>query len=76
MNDFPGQKALPDEKGRFGEFGGIYVPEILARPIAELIEAYDAVQNDPTFQVAFQDLLREYVGRPTPLTPADRHQLG
>jgi len=62
----------PDSTGRFGEFGGVYIPEILAHPVAELMEAYTAARSDPDFLSEFEDLLRLYVGRPTPLTPAPR----
>lgn len=62
----------PDASGRFGEFGGIYLPEILSRPVAELAEAYEAAKDDPEFRQEFETLLREYVGRPTPLTRAPR----
>ncbi|MGA7303683.1 MAG: pyridoxal-phosphate dependent enzyme, partial [Rhodothermales bacterium] len=62
----------PDAFGRFGDFGGIYLPEILSRPVAELTEAYEATRNDPDFVSEFEELLRVYVGRPTPLTPTPR----
>jgi tryptophan synthase beta chain len=62
----------PDSKGRFGVFGGIYIPEILAHPVAELTQAYQTARHDPDFLSEFEDLLRTYVGRPTPLTPAPR----
>ncbi len=62
----------PDAFGRFGDFGGIYLPEILSRPVAELTEAYEAIRNDPDFVSEFEELLRVYVGRPTPLTPTPR----
>ncbi|HUF08659.1 MAG TPA: tryptophan synthase subunit beta [Rhodothermales bacterium] len=62
----------PDQRGRFGMFGGIYVPEILSRPVAELAEAYEAAKIDSDFLRELEDLLRTYVGRPIPLTPAPR----
>ncbi|MCS7255472.1 MAG: tryptophan synthase subunit beta [Thermomicrobium sp.] len=60
-------RQLPDERGRFGEFGGIYAPVTLLPAIEELIEAYEDARRDPAFQAEFERLLREFVGRPTPL---------
>ena len=64
--------------GRFGRFGGRYVPETLMGPLLELEEAYAQCRCDPAFQAELDRLLRDYVGRPTPLTPAQRlgRQLG
>jgi tryptophan synthase beta chain len=64
--------TLPDTRGRFGEFGGRYVPEVLMPALEELTEEYARAREDPTFQEEFQRLLKEYVGRPTPLTFAER----
>ena len=58
--------------GRFGEFGGIYVPEILYTPVLELARAYEAAKSDPSFQDDLARELREFAGRPTPLTRARR----
>ncbi len=58
---------LPDERGRFGQFGGIYAPVTLLPAIEELIDAYQEARRDPAFQAEFERLLRHYVGRPTPL---------
>jgi len=63
---------VPDAKGRFGAFGGAYVPETLVAALAQLDEAYEAARNDPGFDREFQRLLREYVGRATPLHVARR----
>jgi tryptophan synthase beta chain len=63
-------QAWPDERGRFGDFGGRFVPETLMSAIAELEEAYRAAREDETFLVEFRELLRTYVGRPTPLYEA------
>ncbi|RIY33861.1 tryptophan synthase subunit beta [Psittacicella melopsittaci] len=52
----------------FGEFGGMYVPEILVPVLKELEQAFVDAQNDPEFQREFQDLLQNYAGRPTALT--------
>ncbi|MCB5311516.1 tryptophan synthase subunit beta [Yersinia intermedia] len=52
----------------FGEFGGMYVPQILMPALKQLEEAFVSAQLDPEFQAAFQDLLKNYAGRPTALT--------
>ncbi len=56
---------LPDAGGHFGEFGGIYVPETLMTPLAELTAAYETARRDPAFQQELAFLLKQYVGRPT-----------
>ncbi|MBZ4394310.1 tryptophan synthase subunit beta [Myxococcus sp. MISCRS1] len=58
--------------GRFGRFGGRYVPETLVPALMELEEAYTAARADPTFDAEVARVLREFVGRPTTLTPARR----
>jgi len=63
---------LPDKNGYFGKFGGKFVPEILIPAIEELEEAYRKAWNDEEFRQEYRDLLKEYVGRPTELTYADR----
>ena len=63
--------SLPDERGRFGEFGGKYVPEVLMGPLAELEEAFRRAWADAAFRSRLDDLLRHYAGRPTPLYFAD-----
>jgi tryptophan synthase beta chain len=63
--------SLPDAHGRFGEFGGRYVPEVLMPAFEELTAAYDAARLDPEFQQELAFYLREYVGRPTPLYLAE-----
>ena len=62
----------PTKKGYFGEYGGKYVPEILMPVLEELEIAYEESQKDPLFQQEYHSLLREYVGRPTKLTYANR----
>jgi tryptophan synthase beta chain len=62
--------ALPDQFGRFGQFGGIYAPETLMPAIHELAIGYEEAKNDPEFMAEYMELQREYVGRPTPLTLA------
>ncbi len=57
---------------RFGEFGGRYVPETLIPAIDELTRAYDAARVDPEFRRELDDMLRHYVGRPSPLSDAPR----
>ena len=64
--------TLPDDKGRFGQFGGQYVPETLMPALAELTEAWEEAREDAAFQEEMGQLLREYVGRPTPLHHAQR----
>jgi tryptophan synthase beta chain len=58
--------------GRFGPYGGRYVPETLMVPLFELERAYEDVKSDAKFQAAFQDLLKNFAGRPTPLQFASR----
>ena len=58
---------LPDARGRFGPFGGQYVPETLMSPLVELESAYREAQADEAFQRELSGLLRHYAGRPTPL---------
>jgi tryptophan synthase beta chain len=59
--------SLPDERGRFGEFGGSYAPVTLIPAVEELRSAYNEIREDPEFHVEFESLLKNYVGRPTPL---------
>ena len=63
---------LPDSHGKFGEFGGRYVPETLMSVLIELEEQYNRIREDESFQAEFSDLLKSYVGRPTPLFLAER----
>ena len=62
----------PDENGRFGEFGGRYVPETLMAAVQELDEAYRAVRGERAFWEELAAVLRDYVGRPSPLYHAAR----
>lgn len=59
-------------KGRFGKYGGQYVPETLMPALAELEAAFETARQDEAFQREFQELLRKFVGRPTPLYFAKR----
>lgn len=62
---------LPDERGRFGPYGGRYVPETLIPALDELTAAYRAARNDASFVRRFEEILRDYVGRPSLLYRAD-----
>ena len=62
----------PDERGYFGEYGGRFVPETLVAPIEELSKAYFSAREDKSFQTELERLLKDYVGRPTPLYEASR----
>ena len=68
----------PDERGRFGEFGGLYVPETLVPACQELDAAFREAWGDPAFRKELADLLRDYAGRPSALTECRRlsEQLG
>jgi tryptophan synthase beta chain len=67
-NSFTG----PDERGRYGFYGGRFVPETLMAPLQELEDAYREAAGDPAFHAELNDLLQNYAGRPTPLSPAHR----
>jgi len=62
----------PDQQGYYGEFGGAYIPEMLHRNVAELKAKYLEIMYESSFQEEFQQLLKDYVGRPTPLFLAER----
>jgi tryptophan synthase beta chain len=62
----------PNAQGYYGKFGGAYIPEMLHRNVEELRSRYLSIMYDAEFQEAFQQLLRDYVGRPTPLFFAER----
>ena len=64
--------AYPDANGRFGNFGGRYVPETLMPLVHELDAAYRAAKTDPAFKAELDGLLKHYVGRPSPLYFAER----
>lgn len=65
-------KQSPTTGGKFGPYGGQFVPEVLMPALAELEKGYAEAQADPAFQAELESLLRTYVGRPTPLTLAAR----
>ena len=64
--------ALPDKNGRFGPYGGSYVPETLFYPLKELGDAYEEAKNDPSFREELEELLKEFAGRPTEIYYAKR----
>src|SRR2546422_3857693 len=66
------RSTLPDAQGHFGPYGGRYVPETLMHPLQELEDEYARAQKDPAFQREFEDYLKEFCGRPTPLYFAER----
>jgi tryptophan synthase beta chain len=68
-NDY---SAYPDARGRFGDYGGQYVPETLMPLVHELDAAYAAAKADPAFQTELKSFLTHYVGRPSPLYFAER----
>jgi tryptophan synthase beta chain len=63
---------IPSEMGYYGKFGGAYIPEMLHRNVEELRNRYLNIMYDPSFQKLFRHLLKDYVGRPTPLYYAER----
>jgi len=65
-------QSLPDEQGKFGPYGGQFVPETLMPALEELIAAYDKARHDPAFVAEFEGLLSSYVGRPSPISHARR----
>ncbi|MBP6230363.1 MAG: tryptophan synthase subunit beta [Paludibacteraceae bacterium] len=65
-------KYAIDNKGYYGKFGGAYIPEILHKNVSELQESYLSIMQEPNFQAELDQLLHDYVGRPTPLYFAHR----
>lgn len=65
-------KYEPDERGYWGQYGGRFVPETLVAPLDELTEAYFSYRDDAGFQTEFEQLLKDFVGRPSPLFHAQR----
>ncbi|HYY08801.1 MAG TPA: tryptophan synthase subunit beta [Actinomycetota bacterium] len=64
--------TLPDARGRFGTYGGRYVPEVLIPALDELAEAWSTFREDPGFRSELDGLSMDFVGRPTPITEAKR----
>jgi tryptophan synthase beta chain len=69
---------LPDARGHFGPYGGVFVAETLIHALGELLTAYQRFRDDPDFKAEFRDELKHYVGRPSPIYHAKRwsQQLG
>ncbi len=68
----PASPKVPDSLGRFGAFGGRFVPETLMDALNQMTVAYDEVKADPSFQAELDGYLADYVGRPSPLFLAER----
>src|SRR2546428_9680911 len=65
-------RELPDERGHFGRYGGVFVAETLVHALDELKRAYEACRKDPEFVAEFEYELKHYVGRPSPVYHAKR----
>ena len=73
LRPFPSTaRPAPDDLGRFGSFGGRFVPETLMDALNQLAAAYEQAKADPEFQRRLDDYLKHYVGRPSPLFHAER----
>jgi len=72
LGQIPEEWAHADEKSRFGEFGGQYIPETLSVAFEEIEESYDEIKDDPDFLAELDRFRREFVGGPTPLHKAER----
>jgi len=72
MADLPNVYDLPDDRGHFGPYGGIFVAETLIRALEELTAAYASCRADPAFTAEFERELKHYVGRPSPVYHAAR----
>jgi tryptophan synthase beta chain len=68
----PSAETIPDARGHFGPYGGMFVPETLMSALHELAIQYDRARSDPQFQNELSILLRDFAGRPTPLYFAER----
>src|SRR5947208_17108542 len=64
--------SVPDTQGRFGPYGGRFVPETLMHALRQLTDEYQRARDDAQFQKQFQYYLKQYVGRPSPLYFAER----
>jgi tryptophan synthase beta chain len=62
----------PDSRGYFGRFGGTFVPEVLVEALAQLEREMNAAFDDPAFWREYHDVLRDFVGRPSPIYKAER----
>ncbi|HEX7130619.1 MAG TPA: tryptophan synthase subunit beta, partial [Rhodanobacteraceae bacterium] len=72
MNEAIDYSRYPDEHGRFGDYGGVFVSETLIAPLEELTAAYTRLRGDPAFVAELDRDLRHYVGRPSPIYHARR----
>src|SRR5712671_65549 len=63
---------VPDKRGHFGPYGGMFVPETLVAPLQELTREYNRARREKSYRDELAYYLREYVGRPTPLYFAER----
>lgn len=72
MSSLPDITSVPDAHGHFGPYGGRFVPETLMTALLDLEREYETARQDPAFQQELDYLLREFVGRPTPLYLAER----
>ncbi|HET6632717.1 MAG TPA: tryptophan synthase subunit beta [Rhodanobacteraceae bacterium] len=72
MKSIDDYHAFPDARGRFGDYGGVYVAETLMAPLAALTEAYLRLRDDDAFVAELERDLRHYVGRPSPIYHAER----
>ncbi len=68
----PERTRVPDASGHFGPYGGRFVPEALVAALDELVDEYARARTDPAFAAELSALLRDYAGRPTPVTEARR----
>ena len=68
----PSLETIPDARGHFGPYGGMFVPETLMSALEDLAREYERAKNDPEFQSELSILLRDFAGRPTPLYFAER----
>jgi tryptophan synthase beta chain len=68
----PSAQSLPDIRGHFGPYGGMFVPETLMSALNDLTAEYERAKRDPAFERELDDLLRDFAGRPTPLYLAER----
>src|SRR5437764_12386237 len=64
--------TIPDARGHFGPYGGMFVPETLMSALQDLAAEYERAKNDAAFQNELSILLRDFAGRPTPLYFAER----
>jgi len=72
MSSLPDITSVPDAHGHFGPYGGRFVPETLMTALLDLEREYETARKDPSFEKELDYLLREFVGRPTPLYLAER----